>query len=328
MFNFITMPFDKHFIPGKKVELPAVAGKLKDQLAPLIDKSGHVIDYTHHSVVLNKKRKFAFYAASNIDGTSWKAVKRTGNFVKDERSVLPEYQLGNELYNAIRAKGNKPNDFEEGHLTSYQEVLWGQAPEKKQAANDTFYFTNCVPQHERLNSGLWRSLEQYVLKTETVAHGMRVSVITGPLLSDKDPWFIEKINGEYIQIPCSFWKVIYYPNGNGLNAAGFMMSHKQLLLQEGTVTYDKGGVKAAENLAVDEGLFMDYKYDSVYQVKVEFIQQETGLKFMLDNVKLPYTKNEKNDVLFKRIEVMRNETGMTEGILGQGLDYSLEGITL
>ena len=101
-------------------------------------------------------------------------MDRKGSFKKDTKAIAAEHQFGNELYNAIKANGFRPNDFEQGHLTSFQEVIWGKTPEeRKKAADDTFYFTNCVPQHERVNSGLWRSLEQYVLKTQTIHHGLK-----------------------------------------------------------------------------------------------------------------------------------------------------------
>jgi len=322
------MPYDKNFITGKPVELPIIRGRLKDKIAPLISGNGYIIDYAHHSVAMNKQRKFAFFAASNINGQSWEAIERKGSFKKDEKAILPNYQLGKELYDAIRAKGLSPNDFEQGHLTTFQEVLWGTAAERKKAAADTFYYTNCVPQHERVNSGLWRSLEQYVLKTETLQHGLKVNVITGPLLLNSDPFYIEKVNGEFVKIPCVFWKIIYYPNESGLNAVGFMMSHKQLLLKDGTVTYDKGKVKESRIKEVTEDLFMDYKYDDVYQVKVEFIQQQTGLKFMLTNVKLPYQSEEKKELIYKRIEVVRTAGVGLKSFAKQELDYNLIGITL
>src|SRR5678816_1980862 len=109
------MPYNKDFIPGKTVELPTIPSPLRNDIAPLLNGTGHVIDYAHHSVVLNKKRKFAFYSASNIDGKSWKAIIRKGDFAKDQTAVSPDHQLGQELYDAIKAKGLRPNDFEQGH---------------------------------------------------------------------------------------------------------------------------------------------------------------------------------------------------------------------
>ena len=323
------MAYNVNFISGLPVKLPRIARNKKNEIAPLLNGKGYIINYHHHSIVMNKKRKFAFFTASNISGKEWKNMNRKGNFKKDKRAISAEFQFGNELYNAIKAKGLRPNDFEQGHLTSFQEVIWGITPrERRRAADDTFYFTNCVPQHERVNSGLWRSLEQYILKTQTINHNLKVTVITGPLLSDSDPFYIEKINGQFVKIPCVFWKIVYYPNQKGLNAVGFMMSHTQLLLQDGTVTFKKAAVRGAVAAPAADNFFMDYKYDSVYQVRVEFIQEKTGLTFMLNKVHLPYQVNTKKDLLYKRIEVMPNRAIARPKPGEAVLDYKLEGITL
>jgi len=323
------MAYNSHFIKGKPVALPRIPASKKKETAPLLSGRGFIINYYRHSVVLSSKRKFALFSACNISGTEWKNIPRKGNFKKDTR-VSGNYQFGDELYNAIRASGLRPNDFEQGHLTSYQQVLWGKTDaQRRKAANDTFYFTNCVPQHERLNVGLWRSLEQYILKTQTVQHQLQVTVITGVVLSDNDPYYIKKINGEYVKIPCVFWKVIYYPNNRGLNAVGFMMSHTQLLVQDGTVVFKKSAVRESiTGAGTSDNLFMDYKYDSVYQVKVEFIQKVTGLKFMLKNVHLPYQRDEKKSVLYKRIEVSPGIAFAPGKHKEPPLDYKLKGITL
>ena len=320
------MAYDVNFIPGLPVKLPAI--KKRSEIAPLLNGKGHLINYSHHSVVMNKKRKFAFFSASNINGGEWQFVERKGSFRK-ETKVSANYQLGNELYDSISGKGGRPNDFQQGHLTSFQEVTWGKtAAERKKAAADTFYFTNCVPQHGRLNVGLWRSLEQYVLKTETIDHDLKVTVLTGPLLSDNDPFYIKKINGEFVKIPCAFWKIVYYPNEKGLNAVGFMMSQTDLLLQDKTVTFKSTGVKEMIAPLPSEDLFMDYKYDSVYQVRVEFIQEKTGLRFMLNKVHLPYQAVVKTDLLYKRIEVPPSRAIAAKKSGVSALDFQLEGITL
>ncbi|MFN8243466.1 MAG: DNA/RNA non-specific endonuclease [Ferruginibacter sp.] len=323
------MAFKPDFISGYTVELPQIKGPLKNDIAPLKNGNGYIIDYAHHSLALNKNRKFAFFSASNINGPDWKAIARSGSFSKDVKAVDPDFQLGKELYDAIKSKGKKKNDFEEGHLTSFQEVLWGNAAEKKKAASDTFHYTNCVPQHERLNSGLWRSLEQYILKSETVDHGLKVIVITGPVLLDTDPWFVKKVNGEYVQVPLAFWKLVYYPNKNGLNVVGFMMSHKQLLVKDGTVTYTKDNVRGITAVPPEaEELFMDYKYDDVYQVDVKAIIELTGLNFTLKGVKQPFRKKEKKALLLKRIEVTRsfNRDGIPAA--PADLDFEVGGISL
>lgn len=322
------MAYDVHFITGYPIALPRVPANKQDEIAPLLNGKGYIIDYLHHSVVMNKKRKFAFFTASNISGKDWKNMERKGSFKKDTRSISASYQFGNELYDAIKANGIRHNDFEQGHLTSFQEVIWGKPEERVKAAGDTFYFTNCVPQHERVNSGLWRSLEQYILKTQTVGHELKVTVLTGPLLSDNDPYFIKKVNGELVKIPCVFWKVVYYPNDRGLNAVGFMMSQTDLLLHDKTVVFSKAGVRSMMAPSTQDDLFMNYKYDSVYQVRVEFIQEITGLSFMLSKVRLPYQVKTHSNLIYKKIEVPpgRSRSGGMPGT--HPPDFQLEGITL
>jgi len=318
------MPYNPNFIPGYSIPLPGIIKTRQKEIATLKNQGGQFLNYQHHSVVMNKKRKFAFYSASNISGDDWKNIARKGTFKKDS-SIDASWQTGNELYSAIKAKDGQPNDFEQGHLTSFQEVTWGKsAAERQHAAADTFYFTNCVPQHERLNVGLWRSLEQYVLKSQTITHGLAVSVITGPLLANNDPYFIKKIDNQLLQIPCIFWKVVYYPSEKGLSAVGFMMSQTQLLQDAGTVTPVKSKVR---DMVAPADPFMDYKYDAVYQVRVELIQQLSGLRFMLDKVNLPYQVKTPTDLLYKRIEVPSRSVTAEKKVL-PALDYTLEGITL
>ncbi|MEO6315623.1 MAG: DNA/RNA non-specific endonuclease [Chitinophagaceae bacterium] len=322
------MAYNTYFIKGMPVTLPRIAKNKKKEIAHLLNGKGYIIHYLHHAIVMNKIRRFAFFTASNISGREWKNQERRGKFKKDV-AIAPGHQFGNELYNAIRAKDGRPNDFEQGHLTSFQEVIWGATPAvRKQAATDTFYFTNCVPQHERVNSGLWRSLEQYILKTQTIRHDLKVTVMTGPVLSDNDPYYIKKIDGQLVKIPCVFWKVIYYANQKGLNAVGFMMSHTKLLLKDGTVSFKKSRVRGMVAPAPADDFFMSYKYDAVYQVRVEFIQEKTGLKFMLNKVHLPYQVKTEKNLLYRRIEVPPGRAMIAAQEGKAVLDYKLEGITL
>jgi len=100
------------------------------------------------------------------------------------------------------------------------------------------------------------------------------------------------------------------------------------LLKDGTVTLKAAGAKEMAGPPPADNLFMDYKYDSVYQVRVEFIQEKTGMRFMLNKVHLPYQVVTKTNLLYKRIEVppSRAIAAKQQGI--SVLDYKLEGITL
>ena len=116
------MPYKSDFIDGFTIKPPTI---LRQQdIAPLLTGRGHLIPYHHHSIAMNRRRKQAFFSASNIDGTSWEPIERAGDFVKDTTNLDARFQLGDELYKTIAAGRGRKNDFDEGHLTSFQEVLW------------------------------------------------------------------------------------------------------------------------------------------------------------------------------------------------------------
>ena len=56
------MAYNVNFIRGLPIQLPRVAKNKKNEIAPLLNGKGFIINYLHHSIVMNKKRKFAFYS--------------------------------------------------------------------------------------------------------------------------------------------------------------------------------------------------------------------------------------------------------------------------
>jgi hypothetical protein len=133
------------------------------------------------------------------------------------------------------------------------------------------------------------------------------------------------VNDEFIRIPVAFWKVIYYHQEHRLNAVGFMMSHKELLLDEGTVTYDKDEVH--EKKGIEEDAFMQFPKATTYQVKVELIQQLTKLDFDLAGVRLPFKTETPKEIVYKRIEVERKK-GIEDAFESEPLDYELKGLVI
>jgi endonuclease G, mitochondrial len=298
------MPYNQQFITGYRIPLPVLVSS--------DDMAGAPLHYHHHSIVMNPNRKFAYFSASNTDGRSWQPIERRGGFIKDAK-VDASSQLGKELYSSISGSNGNVNDFDEGHLTSFQEVLWGRKTELRRAGADTFFYTNCVPQHGSLNRGAWRSLEQYLLKKGADTNELKIAVMTGPVLLPDDPYFINQVNGEFVKIPCAFWKVIYYKTKTGLQAVGFMMSHLNLLLQAATVTYIRSDV-TGRSPETPEDVFMMFPKATTYQVSINFIENITGMKFYKHGVKLPYTDTGSREIIYKRIEVpiAANDRNMIE----------------
>jgi len=147
--------YDPHFLGDNfAVPLPAVSPAAAGDVARTSD-GGEELKYTHFSVVMSMSRALAFFTAVNIDGGSLQDIKRgTDKWYFDPR-IDREYQCGPELY----AK----NELDRGHLVKRTDPAWGSAA--YEANDETFHFTNCSPQHTKLNTKTWEDLENYIYRT-------------------------------------------------------------------------------------------------------------------------------------------------------------------
>lgn len=193
-----------------KVDLPQLPAAKKQDAVTLANSE--VIKYTHFSLALSKKRRFAYWVAWNVDGGQLKKVSRKSiPFIKDPR--LPaKSQIGDELY--------ADNRLDRGHIARRADLLWGSLEEAKQANKDSFYFSNITPQMDDFNQsskdGIWGRLEDAVFD-EADVENLRISAIGGPVFGDDDPLF------RGVRIPREFWKIIVYVDG-GLKAKGFLLT--------------------------------------------------------------------------------------------------------
>ena len=120
--------------------LPKLADNLQSKVAPLKD-GGQILTYLHFSIVMNADRRLAFYTAANIDGKKLEKIKRTRDKWYFDPRLDQKYQAGPKLY--------EDNPLDRGHLVRRLDPCWG--PNARDAGEDTFHFTNCSPQHKRLN---------------------------------------------------------------------------------------------------------------------------------------------------------------------------------
>jgi endonuclease G len=220
--------FNTAFLGGgtRRVPMPQLTpAMLRDAAVNLEPADGapkHELPYHHYSVVLNARRRLAFFTAVNIDGTLEQNLgkREQDRWIFDKR-VESRLQIGNEWY-------GKP--FDRGHLVRRLDPAWGRTKAIAKTANDdTFHFTNCSPQHSRFNQGknLWQGLENYLLDTAT-KEDRRINVFTGPIFAAEDPVY------EGVQVPKRFWKVAAWVRPDGtMGAAGFIVSQEELLTAMG-----------------------------------------------------------------------------------------------
>ncbi|KZZ84821.1 DNA/RNA non-specific endonuclease [Bacillus sp. SJS] len=233
--------YDSKFLGTKHaVSLPKLSKDQEADAAP-VKAGGNVLDYTHFSLVMSKKRRIAYYTVVNIDGKQLKEIERDKDSWYYDPRIDEKYQAGEELYSR--------NDLDRGHLVRRRDPVWGS--DAKKANDDTFHFTNCSPQHKNLNQKTWLELENYILDNAE-NHQFKATIFTGPVFRDDDLVYRD------IQIPAEFWKVaVMVKEDDTLSATAYLQSQKNLI----------------DDL---EFAYGEYK---TYQVPLSKIESLTGLQF-------------------------------------------------
>jgi endonuclease G, mitochondrial len=243
--------YDPDFLGTESIPLPQLSEALKTDAAvntAAIDSDEHILPYNHFSVVMNKRRKLAFFTAVNIDGNLSLPIRRdTDRWFLDPR-IGEDEQTGEAVY--------ADNPLDRGHLVRRLDPAWAGSEELAKVANDdTFHFTNCSPQHKDFNQNqtTWAGLEDYILEN-AIAHDLRVSVFTGPVLSPQDPQY------RGVQLPRQYWKVVAMVKDDGaISATAYLLSQGSLL----------------------QGLEEEFSFGAyrTYQASIRTVEELTGLEF-------------------------------------------------
>jgi endonuclease G len=242
--------YDPMFLGEEKfaVALPTLGPGL-DELAVVTDETAegtnkYMLPYTHFSVAMHKERRMALFTVSNIDGEQSRKIKRKKDVWAFDPRIARNLQIGNDLYAG--------NDLDRGHLVRRLDPTWGSSNEAKQAELDTFFFTNCTPQHSGFNQKLWLSLEEYLLGNADT-RDFKACVFTGPIFSEDDRPYRDAL------LPLAFWKVavMIHDERDELTATAYIVSQKSLLSDL-------------------EFVFGQFK---TYQVSISEIERKTNLDF-------------------------------------------------
>lgn len=208
--------FDEAFL-GPKAALPK-PGK-SHQVLPV--GKGMRLDYLHFSVVMSASRRLPILTAVNIDGALKRSLKRKDSWGFDPR-IEAAAQVGHKDFYG-------PASFDKGHMVRREDPGWGDSDAvARQAEDDTFVYTNAVPQVAQLNQRSWLSLEDYVLQNAR-SEGFRISVFTGPVFRDDDPLY------QGVQVPLEFWKVVAMIDADSgeLGVSAYLLGQEGMMPSEG-----------------------------------------------------------------------------------------------
>ncbi|APR86108.1 DNA/RNA non-specific endonuclease [Minicystis rosea] len=207
------------------------------------DDDNHILHYHHFSLVMNKRRRLAFFTACNttrdpaLFGKKSRSTLSNGDtWVPDPRIPVQHQITTAELYG--------PSPFDRGHIVRREDAYWGMTDREREWGNfDTFHYTNCSPQHPDYNQsqkhGVWGELENQIAG-EAKAKDLRLSYFAGPVLAPRDPvlWGV--------RVPRQFWKVVLCVDDrtHALSAFAFLLSQADLVagVKEES-TFDAGALK-------------------------------------------------------------------------------------
>ncbi|MEO7327127.1 MAG: DNA/RNA non-specific endonuclease, partial [Minicystis sp.] len=230
------------------VPLPTLTAEAMELVSPDLTRKGkkddHLLHYHHFSLVMNKRRRLAFFTACNttrdakLFGNKSRAALSGGDtWILDPRLPASHQISTQELYG--------PSPFDRGHIVRREDAYWGMTNQEREAGNfDTFHYTNCSPQDPAYNQsskrGIWGELENRIGE-QSRNKGLRMSLLAGPVLGAQDPvlWGV--------RVPLQFWKVVLCVDDSSrkLKAFAFLLSQSKLVSavhEEGV--FDPGDLKA------------------------------------------------------------------------------------
>lgn len=171
--------------------------KIKEKEYPTISYSGYEVMYDP-KYKIPKWVKYELMSTETDGPYSRKGL----NFCQDPSVNLP--QADDYDY--------KNSGWSKGHMAPAADFKWS-----RQAMIETFYYTNCCPQNQSLNSGQWNTLEKKV--REWANRYGSVTVVTGPLVWNNE---YGAIGNNKVVVPDAFFKAIL---AGGQTIAFVMYNH-------------------------------------------------------------------------------------------------------
>ena len=175
---------------------------------PAKGRNDLILNYHGFTICYDEADRIPRWAAYELTAakTEGDAVRGGLNFRPDER--VAAVQPDNADY---RGSG-----WSRGHMVPAGDCKWDE-----QAMRDSFFYTNCCPQDERLNNGSWNVLENRV-RSWARQYGS-VYVVTGPLPGRNRHG---RIGAHGVLVPDAFFKALLVHAEDGWHAVAFVMQNE------------------------------------------------------------------------------------------------------
>jgi endonuclease G len=265
------MGYEPRFLNDAILSLPVLKDKHELSATALL------LDYCHFSILFSKNRRLPVYTAVNINGGEYQSISRTKDVWKYDVRIPKSDHTDDSFYKTT------DKHFHRGHIVRRLDPSWGNRTTASQAENDTFHFTNSSPQHRLFNTRIWLEQERNLLEKGSVAHGEKIVVFSGPVLSSNDKAYHIPINDLPFFMPMQYWKVVVWKKTNGhLYSVGFLQPQPTVVTQF-LNDFEKARGRGIE----DQFQHIAFKDGKTYQVPLTLISKLTGLDFGFKDIILP-----------------------------------------
>ena len=136
-------------------------------------------------------------------------VEATENTPKVSLKFMPDPNLNLPQATAEDYRGS---GWSRGHMARRQDMKWSL-----QAVQESDYYTNICPQHEKLNTKLWKKIENLARRLATQYDSVRI--VCGPIFTDTLNGYI---GPNRIPVPDYFFKTLLVKDVSGYHAIAFL----------------------------------------------------------------------------------------------------------
>lgn len=173
-----------------------------------ISTTGTIIAREGYTLSYNSKRLIPDWVAYELTATETEGDEPRAKHFRTDPEIAG-LQADNDDY--------RNSGWDKGHMAPAADMKWSE-----KAMDECFYLSNICPQDHKLNTGVWKSLEEKC--REYARYFGKVYIVCGPIVGNNRYGTIGE-NG--VMVPDAFFKVLLASHYDKYTGIGFIFENKK-----------------------------------------------------------------------------------------------------